>query len=64
MTKIRVQDYLDDQDADDLYASGVKHEERTARRHRVDNAVRSDYLVKLLRAQEEAERDGAKESGE
>lgn len=39
MTTIRVQDYLDDQDADDLTASGAAYAERLARRKKIGDTV-------------------------
>lgn len=63
MTTIRVKDYLDDQDSDDLTASGAAYAERARRRHRIDDTVRIKNAAILDKAQEGADGD-AKEEGQ
>lgn len=54
MTTIRVKHYLEDQDSDDLTASGAAYAERARRKHHVDNTVKIRNTEILDKAQEGA----------
>lgn len=64
MTTIRVQDYLDDQDSDNLTASGAAFHERAARRHKIDNTVRIKNTEAFDKATRERGEDGKEARGE
>lgn len=45
MTTIRIEHYLNDEDADDLTASGAAYAERLARRKKIDDTVAVKTVV-------------------
>lgn len=61
MVTIRVKDYLEDQDSDDLTASGAAYAERAKRQHLIDDNVKIRNKKILKRILEGADGDAKEE---